>query len=254
MTCKQTCEFLDAYVDRELDAASAFEFDRHLAECASCRKTLDQYRQLHDRVREQLPYFQTPADLEQRLRDQINVLDDEHVPPARKAASSRWPAWAALAAAALVLFAAGFLFQMSERPRASQLLANDVVASHIRSLLANHLVDVPSSDQHTVKPWFTGKVDFAPAVKDLSAGGFSLIGGRLDYFDNRPVAALVYKRRQHVINLFLWPSSDSDSKPRSMVLRGYNVVFETHSQMTYWAVSDLNAAELTEFLRDALTY
>jgi anti-sigma factor RsiW len=249
MSCKQTGEFLDAYVDRELDPVAAFEFERHLAECVSCRESFEQYRQLHDSVRRQLPRFHAPEELERRLRAQIRVADHETIQPAHTTTPSRWRTWAVLAAAAILLIFGAFLFQVAQRPRTPQLLAGEVVASHIRSLLANHLVDVPSSDQHTVKPWFIGKIDFAPVVKDLSADGFPLIGGRLDYFDNQTVVALVYKRRQHVINLFLWPASDSDSKPRSMVLRGYNILYGTQSHMTYWAVSDLNAAELNDFLR-----
>jgi anti-sigma factor RsiW len=132
----------------------------------------------------------------------------------------------------------------------SQMLAEQVVSSHIRSLMANHLSDVVSTDQHTVKPWFSGKLDFAPVVKDLAPKGFPLVGGRLDYINNHSAAALVYKRRQHTINLFLWPSSESDSSPRSITIKGFNVVEWTHSHMAYWAVSDLNADELTEFAHD----
>ncbi len=130
------------------------------------------------------------------------------------------------------------------------MLAEQVVSSHIRSLMANHLSDVVSTDQHTVKPWFSGKLDFAPVVKDLAPKGFPLVGGRLDYINNHSAAALVYKRRQHTINLFLWPSSESDSSPRSITIKGFNVVEWTHSHMAYWAVSDLNADELTEFAHD----
>jgi anti-sigma factor RsiW len=132
-------------------------------------------------------------------------------------------------------------------------LAEQVVSSHIRSLMANHLSDVLSSDQHTVKPWFSGRLDFAPVVKNLSGVGFPLMGGRLDYLDNRAVAALVYKHRQHTINLFLWPSSTSDVSPRVSSSKGFNIVHWTQARMTYWAVSDLNAAELTEFARDLRT-
>jgi anti-sigma factor RsiW len=158
--------------------------------------------------------------------------------------------WAIAAGVVIVLVFSGLLFQTLRRPPASELLAEQVVSSHIRSLMANHLSDVVSSDQHTVKPWFSGKLDFAPVVKDLSSSGFPLAGGRLDYLADHPVAALVYKHRQHTINVFLWPSPESNSSPRTMTIKGYSVVHWTQSHMAYWAVSDLNAAELGGFAHD----
>jgi anti-sigma factor RsiW len=134
-------------------------------------------------------------------------------------------------------------------------VAQDVVVNHVRSLLADHLTDVASSDRHTVKPWFAGKLDFAPSVVDLSAEGFPLVGGRLDYLEHRPVAALVYGRRKHTINLFIWPSEHaSGGAPQSTTNQGYQIAHWHEAGTTYWAISDLNSGELRQFvqlIRDA---
>ncbi len=125
------------------------------------------------------------------------------------------------------------------------LVLDELVSSHIRSLMVEHLVDVVSSDQHTVKPWFSGKVDFSPPVKDLSADGFPLVGGRVDYVGGRPVAVIVYKRRLHIINVFIWPSAnESGEGSRYLVRQGYRLRRWTHGGLTFWAVSDVNDADL----------
>jgi anti-sigma factor RsiW len=250
MSCRQTQELLDAYIDKELDVVNTLEFERHLSECGGCRAMYDQYQQAHDSVKSRLPYFEAPAHLENKIHAQLRSAARDRNAVLRKEWFPHWRSWA-IAAAVVVLFALGTVFlKTSGRFSGNQLLADEIVSSHIRSLMANHLVDVPSSDQHTVKPWFNGKLDFAPVVKDLSELGYPLTGGRLDYIDNRTVAALVYKHRQHTINLFLWPSSGADSGPHNLTIKGYHVVCGTRSHMIYWAVSDLNAAELGEFVRE----
>lgn len=250
MSCEEVCEFVDAYLDKELDVITSSQFDRHLIECAGCRAKCDQYRQMHDSVQAHMEYFQAPKEFEQKLREQLYPSGKRQHEKSVREWFPGWRLWAMAASVVAVLLFTAVLFQMTRRLFTSDMLAEEVVSSHIRSLLANHLSDVISSDQHTVKPWFSGKLDFAPVVKDLSSKGFPLAGGRLDYLNDRPVAALVYKRRQHTINLFLWPSADSDSGPRTLSMRGYNLVHWTHSHMAYWAVSDVSAGDLDEFWRD----
>jgi anti-sigma factor RsiW len=157
--------------------------------------------------------------------------------------------WLGLAAAIMLAAIVGFnVLPRAQRVGPDQFLATQLIASHVRSLMANHLTDVASSDQHTVKPWLDAKLDFAPAVVDLSEKGFPLIGGRLDYLDNRPVAALIYQRRKHFINLFVWPAgSDAAGTTKAMTRQGYQLFRWVDSDFNYWAVSDINAKELQEF-------
>ena len=151
-------------------------------------------------------------------------------------------------AAAAVVAIAIFLSPIASSPTQTERIAQDVVSAHVRSLMPGHLTDVPSSENHTVKPWFAGKLDFSPPIADLSAEGFLLVGGRLDYAAGRPVAALVYRKGEHFINLFVWPAASAHEVAESADARqGYHLLFWTRGQTNFWAISDLNAAELRQF-------
>jgi anti-sigma factor RsiW len=151
-----------------------------------------------------------------------------------------------VAATAIVTWIAASYFNTPSR---EEIIAAQVVADHSRSMITSRLTDVASSDQHTVKPWLSSKLDFSPPVSDLTTAGFPLVGGRVEYLDNRPVAALVYKHRQHVIDLFIWPASETTrTAARALGRQGYQVMHWQHDGMTFWAVSDLNAADLKSFV------
>ena len=196
---------------------------------------------LRSLIKSEARYFAAPDTLKQRIKQQVRQSRS-------KATPRRWIAVAAV----LILTLCGFLLwtMIASRSRTDDVVAQEIVSSHVRSLMLDHLIDVPTSDSHTVKPWFNGKLDFAPEVKDLSAQGFSLIGGRLDYIDNRTVAALVYQRRKHPINLFLWTCPAAADQPeRQSSRQGYNVIHWSSSGMCYWAVSDVSNTELHEFVQ-----
>ena len=234
-------ELLHAYVDGELDLANARETERHLESCADCRGTEKAIRELRSALTTEATAYRAPARLRRNVRAALR----------REARSTRqtlspWLMFATGAAfAALIL---GFAFFQMTRAARTDAIVDQVVANHVRSLLATQLVDVVSSDQHTVKPWFDGKIDFAPEVRDLSADGFPLVGGRLDYLNGKTVAALVYQRNKHPINLFVTPAPTSRSTSLTAATRrGYNVLAWTNNGMKHWAVSDLNQTELRQF-------
>jgi len=234
-------ELLHAYVDGELDLANARETERHLRSCADCRGTEKAIRELRSALTSEATAYRAPAHLRRNVRAALR----------REAKSSRqilspWLTFATGAAFAAILL--GFVFFQTTRAARTNAIVDQVVANHVRSLLAAQLVDVVSSDQHAVKPWFDGKIDFAPEVRDLSTDGFPLVGGRLDYLDGKTVAALVYQRNKHPINLFITPApTNRNTSPTVVTRRGYNVISWTNSGMKYWAVSDLNQAELRQF-------
>ncbi len=252
MDCMKTRDLLHGYLDQELGLASVMAVDRHLASCAACKKIFDQQSALQSAVRRHAAYYTAPAALADRIRAKISRAAADT--PA-KADKSRWQwlqfgQWfqlgAAVAATAAVTWMAAFQLN---GPSQDELIAEQVITGHARSVLTDHLADVATSDQHTVKPWLSSKLDFSPPVTDLTTAGFPLIGGRLDYLDNRPVAALVYRRHQHLINLFVWPDrmSDHTTPMQAISKHGYHLLHWNEAGMTYWVISDLNPAEIQIF-------
>ena len=242
MSCQETQNLLHGYVDGELDLPGSLRIERHLQDCPACARAYQNQKALRLRLGDGSLYFKAPAKLRERVRRDVRAIVEE---PRPFVLSWRWLA----AGLSFALFAiiVVVLVLIQSGPAREDLLAQEVVSSHVRSLMANHLTDVASTDQHTVKPWFEGRLDFAPPVVDLSAQGFPLVGGRLDYIGDRPVAALVYQRRQHFINLFVWPSADAQGGSSKMVVRqGYNLIRWNSAGMTHWAVSDLNISELQQ--------
>lgn len=245
MNCQEIETLKHAYADRELDLVRTTEIEHHLSDCRACSQAYANIRALGSALQSADLYFQAPAQLKRRIR--ASLPDEARSSPTRPFDWWQWLKWGIpVAGTALIAF---LLATALTRPSTDERLAQEVTASHVRSLMAAHLTDVASSDQHTVKPWFDGKIDFAPPVKDLAAEGFPLVGGRLDYLQNRQVAALIYQRHKHLVNLFIWPaprSSNTTEKPA--VRQGYNLIHWNESGMTFWAVSDLNSAELREFV------
>ena len=237
MSCETVERDLDAYVDRELDAGATTTVRDHLDGCPACRRRVAEREALGRLVRA-APYYQAP----QRLRARVTARTTTSV------SMRRFIPWAA--AAVLVLAIGAGITRGRLSPARGDAMLDDVVNSHVRSLMADHLFDVQSTDQHTVKPWFLGKIDFSPPVVDLAPRGYPLVGGRLDYLDGRPVAALVYERRKHTINVFVSPERDDAlAAMDGRTVRGFHVHHWTRDGMSFWAVSDLNDAELTEFAR-----
>ena len=244
MICSQIQKLLHAHHDGELDAAHALQVNEHLADCPHCSKLTRNLATLRGALQNNALRFSAPAGLRQSIRAAIGQSAEiEHDATATPRRSWNWN-WSV---AAILLAAAVLAFQFRPSPSDDRLLA-ELTESHVRSLMVDHLTDVTSTDQHTVKPWFTGKLDFAPPVKDLKSLGFPLLGGRLDYFGDRTVAALVYGRQKHTINLFIWPaSSPAVHAPRATQRNGYHLVQWSDGRMNLVAVSDLNEAELLQF-------
>jgi anti-sigma factor RsiW len=243
VACANNEPLLQAYFDGELDLVRSLELEEHLKTCPDCGRELRDQQAMRQSLRSSNLYERAP----ESLRTRIHAALPREIRPAAVSRLRR-PLYEWLAVAAALILAAGFGAKIAPNfggGRQANMLAEEIAASHIRSLQPGHLFDVQSTDQHTVKPWFDGKLDFAPPVSDLASQGFPLVGGRLDYLDNRDVAALVYQRNKHLINVFIWPEQSTTAKLRApQSIEGYNLIYWQHGSMNFCAVSDLNAVEL----------
>lgn len=243
-------QLVNAFVDGELDLKSQLDIEQQLESNAALRRQVDEMRQLREAVREHADYHSAPDALRRRMATLIGRTQATPGAPSPARASAigeavqRWLGWRPLAAslsfAAVLAVAVNLAWLQSSR---DDRLTDDVVASHVRATLGQHLVDVSSSDHHTVKPFLSSKLGFSPPVSDLQIPGSVFLGGRIDYLDGRPVAALVYRQGEHVVDSFVWPSEAHDSKPTFSTERGYLTAHWSHNGMNHWVISDVNREE-----------
>ncbi len=257
--CDEMRLLIQAEIDGEIDAGRAALLAAHVAECEGCAATRERLVALSAALRGALPSYAAPPALREAVLRRVAEARPQAPPTPRQAPWQtpwqgmvrRWREALAFGGGAAVAAAVALLLVL---PRGGGEIAQDVASAHIRALQPGHLMDVVSTDQHTVKPWFDGRLDFAPPVKDLAKQGFPLIGGRLDYLDGHPAAALVYGRAKHLIDLYVWPAqggtSGSPTAPRIGARNGYNLVDWRQDGMQLWAVSDVEAAQLRAFVRD----
>lgn len=246
MSCELAKVVLHGYLDNELDAARALEFERHLESCRECAGALGSSEALRASLQGSGLYERATPALRERVRSGLKAATKNGAP--KQSAQPAWHWWAV--AASILIVGTMFWFalpSLDRTPPTTNLRTVEMIDAHVRSLQAGHLTDVTSTDQHTVKPWFDGKLDFVPPVKDYSEEGFTLIGGRLDALTGRSVAALVYTRRKHFINVFVWPTQEADTPIHPPgTQQGFNWVHWRHKGMEFCAVSDASVSDLHE--------
>lgn len=244
MECERALALMQAYLDDELDAAQAATMSDHLRSCTKCGAAFAELQALRAAIEWHGTRYRAPERLRERIRASLR-----HEQPERRVLSSMPWAWINLGLASVA--SAGFAVTLAlylAQPTGTERLNEEIVSSHYRSLMSGHLADVGSSDQHTVKPWFGGKLDFSPPVYDLGQAGFALLGGRVDYVAGRPVAALAYQHRKHVLSLYVWPAPNApDSVQHATSLQGFQLLAWTQRQMRFVAISDMSAQDLANF-------
>lgn len=246
MQCQDSKKLLDAYVDNEVDLMQSVDLEGHLAQCTDCTRSVESRRALREAIQDSNLRYAAPPELVKSVRKSLRM-------PAEKSAFAGWQWFRAAfvgfaAATAVCAVIATMIIYQFRTPQPEQQLAALVIEDHVRSMQdgTSHLIDIPSSNQHVVKPWFNGKLDYSPKVTDFGDKGFPLVGGRLDYLNDRNVAVLIYKRYQHVINVFIYPAKE-DAAQKIYQKNGYNVIYWSREGMKYSVVSDLNLAELQQF-------
>jgi anti-sigma factor RsiW len=249
MTCDEAEILLHALIDGELDAGHARDVENHIAGCPSCTGQLKIYREMSQAIAGAGVRYTAPAELRRRIEASLPQTQTQPQTQPQTLAPNRRSVLRGFAmGSAVSAIAATGLFAIVLRHDDEQLITSEIVSAHLRSLQAGHLTDVISTDQHTVKPWFNGRLDVSPPVIDLTAQGFTLIGGRLDYIDARAIGAIVYRRRQHIINLFVAQTASTESRPaKTETIQGFNIRRWSDRGLNYWAVSDIGADELAEF-------
>lgn len=246
--CKDIRPLMHAMFDGELDAANIVRCEEHLSKCTACTYELARIKSLREQLKINPISYSAPDHLRHRVVTRLNQAVERTSGIPSGELMWRIRSWLLpLSSVALVAILVVMLSFQHLGSSNHELLLDEVVASHVRSLQENHLIDIANSSQHVIKPWFAGRLDYSPTVIDLSSQGFELVGARLDYLQHRKVAALVYRYGAHVVNVFVWPSSEADKSPRMLLKQGYNVGYWDRNGMSYWAVSDMNAMELKKF-------
>lgn len=246
MKCSEIRELIYAYMDGELDLVHSLDIEKHIGKCSECTTTFKNLETLRSAVNTDSLYYDPPGGFQKQILKGVLKENRAEARPPFLARHLLGIGTFAIIATLIILAIIPSLPGVSS----DKLLMDEIVTSHVRSLMADHLTDVTTSDRHTVKPWFNGKLDYSPQVEDLADHGFTLIGGRLDYLNNRAVAALVYRHNRHFINLYIWPSEGgTDIRMKSRFEKGYNLIDWDKSGMTFWAVSDINSIELQEFVK-----
>ena len=254
MDHEQAFELLPGYLDQELSLSEALEFERHMAGCEQCQQVYAQHRSVSAQLRQADLRVEAPAELVKRIKAALPgrpSLWQRLVELSGSRSGGGSLGWAPVGAMVMSVVAltwsAGLYLSV---PSSETRLSQELVDNHIRSLQFNHLSDVISTDRHTVKPWFDGKLDFAPPVVDLAQQGYPLVGGRLDYLNGRPVAVMVYRYKLHPINLYVWPGDDAGATPHIYQRQGYHLAHWSAAGMNYWAITDAGDMELNGFITD----